>query len=111
MAHPAPIARRLLAVAPLMTTLAVTAGCAAGPDPGADVDHSRSRPPGGGGVTQSAHVHGVAVNPGDGRVYLATHHGLFRYDVTGPTPGRAGDRPHGVRRRRTGPFLRLRSPG
>ena len=33
----------------------------------------------------SPHVHGVAVNPGDGRVYLATHHGLFRYDDTGPT--------------------------
>ena len=25
----------------------------------------------------SAHVHGVAVNPGDGQVYLATHDGLF----------------------------------
>lgn len=33
----------------------------------------------------SAHVHGVAVNPGDDRVYLATHDGLFRYDETGPT--------------------------
>lgn len=32
----------------------------------------------------SPHVHGVAVNPGDGRVYLATHQGLFRYDDTGP---------------------------
>jgi hypothetical protein len=27
-------------------------------------------------------VHGVAVNPGDDRVYLATQHGLFRYDGT-----------------------------
>jgi photosystem II stability/assembly factor-like uncharacterized protein len=25
-------------------------------------------------------VHGVARNPGDGKVYLATHQGLFRYD-------------------------------
>lgn len=32
----------------------------------------------------SQHVHGVAVNPGDDRVYLATHDGLFRYDATGP---------------------------
>ena len=30
------------------------------------------------------HVHGVARNPGDGKVYLATHQGLFRYDKTGP---------------------------
>jgi hypothetical protein len=30
-------------------------------------------------------VHGVAINPGDDLVYLATHDGLFRYDDTGPT--------------------------
>jgi hypothetical protein len=28
----------------------------------------------------SEHVHGVARDPGDGKVYLATHTGLFRYD-------------------------------
>jgi hypothetical protein len=33
----------------------------------------------------SAHVHGVAVNPADDKLYLATHDGLFRYDATGPT--------------------------
>ena len=33
----------------------------------------------------SPHVHGVAINPGDDLVYLATHDGLFRYDDTGPT--------------------------
>lgn len=33
----------------------------------------------------SPHVHGVAVNPADSRVYLATHDGLFRYDASGPT--------------------------
>ncbi|MFP5282912.1 MAG: hypothetical protein ACLGIF_05620 [Actinomycetes bacterium] len=32
----------------------------------------------------SGHVHGVAVNPADAKVYLATHDGLFRYDRTGP---------------------------
>jgi photosystem II stability/assembly factor-like uncharacterized protein len=32
----------------------------------------------------SAHVHGVDVNPADGRVYLATHDGLFRYGDAGP---------------------------
>ena len=32
----------------------------------------------------SEHVHGVAFNPADDKVYLATHDGLFRYDTTGP---------------------------
>ena len=32
----------------------------------------------------SEHVHGVAFNPADDKVYLATHDGLFRYDATGP---------------------------
>jgi photosystem II stability/assembly factor-like uncharacterized protein len=32
----------------------------------------------------SSHVHAVAVNPADNRVYLATHDGLFRYDPSGP---------------------------
>jgi hypothetical protein len=33
-------------------------------------------------------VHGVARNPGDGKAYLATHQGLFRYDKG--TPVRVG---------------------
>lgn len=32
----------------------------------------------------SVHVHGVAIDPGDDRVHLATHDGLFRYDDAGP---------------------------
>ncbi len=32
----------------------------------------------------SEHVHGIAFNPGDDKVYLATHEGLFRYDSAGP---------------------------
>jgi hypothetical protein len=36
------------------------------------------------GGLPSAHVHGVDVDPADGLVYLATHEGLFRYDVSGP---------------------------
>jgi hypothetical protein len=39
----------------------------------------------GAGGLPSPHVHGAAINPGNDRVYLATHHGLFRYDDTGPT--------------------------
>ncbi len=37
------------------------------------------------GGLPSPHVHGVAVNPADSRVYLATHDGLFRYDASGHT--------------------------
>ena len=36
------------------------------------------------GALPGEHVHGVARDPGDGKVYLATHQGLFRYDQGGP---------------------------
>jgi hypothetical protein len=35
-------------------------------------------------------VHGVARNPGDGEVFLATHQGLFSYDNDAPVPVRVG---------------------
>jgi len=31
-------------------------------------------------AAQISHVHGLGVNPGDGKVYVATHHGLYRID-------------------------------
>jgi len=37
------------------------------------------------GSLPSQHVHAVGRDPGDGKLYLATHDGLFRYDPTGPT--------------------------
>jgi hypothetical protein len=39
------------------------------------------------GALPSSHVHGVALNPADGEVYLATHEGLFRM---GAVPERVG---------------------
>ncbi|MEP7035067.1 MAG: F510_1955 family glycosylhydrolase [Dermatophilaceae bacterium] len=36
------------------------------------------------GALPGEHVHVVARNPGDGKVYLATHHGLYRYDKGNP---------------------------
>jgi len=36
------------------------------------------------GALPGEHVHGVSRDPGDGKVYLATHHGLFRYDKGTP---------------------------
>lgn len=70
--------RRLL-VAATLTTISLSVGCAAEP---ASPMSTASTPARG---LPSPHVHGVAINPGDSRVYLATHHGLFRYDDTGPT--------------------------
>jgi len=56
----------------------VLAGCSTGePDAHDAGAHT------GGGRLPSAHVHGVAVNPADDRVYLATHDGLFRYGEDG----------------------------
>ena len=76
--------RRLLAFVALLTTLVVTGGCAAGPDPaaGTSITVDPGHPAAGG--LPSPHVHGVAVNPADDLVYLASHDGLFRYDPTGP---------------------------
>lgn len=52
-------------------------------------DHAAAEPAAGSATSASAlpsrHVHGIAVNPADQHVYLATHDGLFRYDNTGPT--------------------------
>ncbi len=72
-----------------IAVLALTGGCA-GTDSagnGASTAHSDAGEHSFQGTVglPSPHVHGVAVKPGDGRVYLATHHGLFRYDDTGPT--------------------------
>ena len=44
---------------------------------------------GGAGALPSAHVHGVARNPGDGLVYVATHDGLFSMR-RGAQPTRVG---------------------
>lgn len=71
-------ARRLLASVTLLSSITLIVGCAAVPAP-----HSAGSAATAGGLP-SQHVHGVDVNPGDGRVYLATHDGLFRYDTSGP---------------------------
>ncbi|ABS06050.1 F510_1955 family glycosylhydrolase [Kineococcus radiotolerans] len=52
---------------------------------GGESQHSEGQHDGGDAVTlPSAHVHGVAVNPADGQVHLATHDGLFRFEESGP---------------------------
>lgn len=70
-------ARRIILAAAVVVALA---GCSA---PATDQTDSAAPPPSGQGLP-SDHVHGVAFNPADDKVYLATHDGLFRYDDSGP---------------------------
>ena len=47
-------------------------------------DDNRSDAPGdSGGAEGVAHVHGLGVDPGDGALYVATHHGVFRLPADG----------------------------
>ena len=77
----------LLVAAPVLTACTATG---ADSSPGADAmaTPSTGGPATAGGHTAvglpSAHVHGVARNPADDRVYLASHDGLFRYEAGGP---------------------------
>lgn len=81
------LARRRATAAGAALALALTvAGCSASDAPervdaapaGDDSAHAAGALPG-------EHVHGVAIDPQDGLVYLATHEGLHRYDESGPT--------------------------
>lgn len=56
---------------------------AAGAQPSTSASHEDDTHGDAAGALPSSHVHGVAVNPGDDRVYLATHEGLYRYDEDG----------------------------
>lgn len=69
--------RTTLAVAAVVGALA---SCSA---PATDQTDRAAQSPSEQGVP-SDHVHGVAFNPADDKVYMATHDGLFRYDDTGP---------------------------
>lgn len=70
-----------LVVLPAVLALALSiGGCTTDParqqrDAGPESHHDAS---GGSSGLPSQHVHGVARNPADGQVYLATHDGLFR---------------------------------
>ena len=67
--------RRLATLGVVAATVLLVTGCTTSPD-------ERT----GGAEPPSAHVHGVAIDPADGRVYVATHDGLLIYDETGATP-------------------------
>ncbi|GAA2479307.1 hypothetical protein GCM10010406_14390 [Streptomyces thermolineatus] len=61
----------------------VTAACSSGPD-------ASTEPDGGPGGLAVSHVHGLGVDPADGRLYVATHEGVIAVTRTGEAE-RVGD--------------------
>ncbi|MCG3042705.1 exo-alpha-sialidase [Streptomyces sp. S1A] len=75
-----PVRLRSLAAATAITLAAVLTGCSGGSDEpaGSSSDgHSHASEPG------VSHIHGLGVNPGDGKLYVATHHGVIAVDDDG----------------------------
>lgn len=73
-------------ISAVLATAFVLSSCAAA-SPGAGAT-STAEPVTGGRDLPSAHIHGMAVNPGTGQVLLATHDGLF--DVSTGAPEQVG---------------------
>ncbi|MTE22098.1 exo-alpha-sialidase [Streptomyces sp. TRM43335] len=75
-----PVRLRSLVAATAITLAAVLTGCSGGSDepagPSSD-GHSHASEPG------VSHIHGLGVNPGDGKLYVATHHGVIAVDDKG----------------------------
>lgn len=63
-----------------LTALAITTSLAVGGCAASD-DQTATDPAG----PTFGHVHGIGLNPGDGRVYVASHNGVFRLDDGSPT--------------------------
>ena len=61
--------------AAIIAATTILAGCSSSPDQGSA--ESAASPFG--------HVHGIGLNPGDGLLYVASHHGVFRLDHGSPT--------------------------
>jgi hypothetical protein len=74
---------RKLAIPLLAASVLLLAACGSGSGAagGSGADQKAAAQSGG---LPGEHVHGVARDPGDGSVYLATHEGLFRYDKGAP---------------------------
>ncbi|SDD21964.1 Uncharacterized protein SAMN05216410_2973 [Sanguibacter gelidistatuariae] len=80
--RPHPTARSASALS-LALVLAL-AGCATSP-----VTQNAAEDASGASWTEFEHIHGIGLNPGDDKVYVATHQGLFRLDD--PTPQLVGE--------------------
>ncbi|MFD8352493.1 F510_1955 family glycosylhydrolase [Streptomyces coelicoflavus] len=83
--NPRPAVRSLLAIAGASTALSILVACGGG---SSDTDESSAA------STSSealSHVHGLGVDPADGRAYVATHNGLYTV-AKGQKPKLVGDR-------------------
>jgi photosystem II stability/assembly factor-like uncharacterized protein len=63
---------------------AVLTGCSSGSDDSSSEKHPHASAP------RVSHVHGLGINPGDGRLYVATHHGIIAVNDDGSAK-RMGD--------------------
>jgi hypothetical protein len=83
-------AGRLVALALLLSALSVFA-VACG-ESGTDAESSEAPPV----YEPSAleHIHGLGINPADGRLYIATHNGLFAAAEDEPAPMKVGESSH-----------------
>jgi hypothetical protein len=70
--------RLRILTAGIATASTLLTGCADATEPTPHEAHGSGQASGSG--LRSAHVHGIAVDPTDGAVLLATHDGLFRLD-------------------------------
>jgi hypothetical protein len=69
---------RIIGVALSLTAALAVAACA-GPSTSSEISREDAVPDLGFG-----HVHGVDLNPAEGQIYAATHHGVFRLSPDGP---------------------------
>lgn len=67
---------RLGQIAGVLAAIALATACGGPAEPTAETSSA-------GGKPVFAHVHGLGVDPADGRTYVATHHGLFRAGADG----------------------------
>ncbi|MFP8958987.1 F510_1955 family glycosylhydrolase [Streptomyces nanhaiensis] len=74
-----PLCYRATAAAAAALMVAVLTGCSGDSNGNEDSSAGHSPAPG----AEFGHVHGLGVNPGDGRLYVATHHGVVAVDDAG----------------------------
>ncbi|MEU6010347.1 F510_1955 family glycosylhydrolase [Streptomyces sp. NPDC047453] len=77
-------ARFLSTITGVTLLAAVLTGCSSGSDDSSSEKRSHASAP------QVSHVHGLGVNPGDGRLYVATHQGIIAVNDDGSAK-RMGD--------------------
>lgn len=88
-----PARRSVLSVLAAVATAAVLAACGDDATPGGSPDGGAEVRAGAPVEDRAAleHIHGLGVNPADGTLFIATHHGLFTARDGETTPQRTGE--------------------